>query len=265
MSSCLALRLAAVEALCPSALIATGPMPTLAGNLVYDSRIDLIAGAASPEEITAALERLENRPLVVLYTEEVKWSAYSSGGHADMMTVDLVAEVMLAATGVIVQQGADGSVEQIGTLEAPATDRAREADIDMLAWQVESLLDIRLMLPSQHLLPLVQMKRIDGDSVPQRAADRSIRLGARTLRFRVQVKKERWPTAAGLLPEPLASVAAALPAGSSGRQICDRLAALTAGPPPPPPPLEGVYIVTNYRSSVAADDPDAIRGHVSTL
>ena len=42
----LALRLAAVEALCPSSLAETGPYPTWAGNEVFDSRITPIADAS---------------------------------------------------------------------------------------------------------------------------------------------------------------------------------------------------------------------------
>ena len=63
----LALRLAAIEALLPSAVAATGPYPTVAGAQVYDSRLDPIA---DPDAWEAFLTEVEGNPIVIVYTEE---------------------------------------------------------------------------------------------------------------------------------------------------------------------------------------------------
>src|SRR5579863_5703320 len=118
----LALRLAAFEALCPSKLAATGPWPTIAGNRVYDSRIDLLQGDQQlPED-------LENKPVAIVYTErddthpygEIKYPAQERFCH-------LTIEIMIAASGILLVEAADGSVSQVGTVVAPPTDRQHEA------------------------------------------------------------------------------------------------------------------------------------------
>lgn len=261
----LALRLAAVEALCPSASATAGPWPTAAAGRVYDSRIDLISGAISPEEMTAALRDLENKPLLVVYTEEQETSPYGTAAYpAKEEVVDLVVEAMIASTGVIEVQQEDGSVEPVGAIEAPVTDRESEALLDVLEAQVRRLLDVSQRAPSSALLFKVAMETRHIHSVPSRAADRALRLAGRTIKFKTKVKATVWPQATSALPEPLASVAAGLAPGSSGAAVCATVAGLIPGAPALPPALERVDIVTRLGATTSFDDPDAVRASVQT-
>lgn len=261
----LALRLAAVEALCPCGALAAGPFPTIAAGRVYDSRIDLIAAALSPEELTEALRALENQPLLVVYTEEQETSPYGTPQYpAQEEIVDLVVEAMIASTGVVEVEGQDGATETVGAIEAPITDRQNEALLDVLEAQVRYLLDPAFRAPSSRLLTKVAMETRHIHSVPSRAADRALRLAGRTIKLRTKVKATEWPAAAGGLPEPLASVAAGLAPGSSGAALCASLVAHIPGAPALPPALEGVDIVTHLEATASFDDPDAIRASVAT-
>jgi len=260
----LALRLAAIEALCPAATVTTGPYPTVAANRVFDSRIDLIAGAVSPEDITVALRALENKPVLTVYTEEHESRPYGSSLHPPAeQFVELVVEAMIAISGTVEIEQQDGSVETVGTIDAPATDRQHEAILDVLESQVRYLLNPATRAPSGTLLGKVAMECREITSVPQRASDRAIRLAARTIRFRLKLKNEVWPAASGKLPEPLATVAAALPAGSSGAALCASLLPLIPGEPALTP-LQGVDIYTHLESTTSISDPDNIRGAVET-
>lgn len=261
----LALRLAAVEALRPSSVGDAGPWPTIAGPRVYDSRIDLIMAALSPEEMTEAQRALENKPLLAVYTEEQETSPYGASLYpAREEVVDLVVEAMIALTGEINVPREDGGVESFGTVEAPPTDREHEALVDVLEGQVRRLFEPALMAPSSALLNLVLMETRHVHSVPARTADRALRLAGRTIKFKVKIKATVWPAGAAALPEPLASIAAGLAPGSSGAALCASLAPLVPGAPSLPPPLAGVDVVANYRPTVAADDPDAIHASVKT-
>ena len=97
----LALRLAAVEALCPAAALAAspaGPFPTVAGDRVYDSRIDLIAAAEGTDDLAAALAEIENKPILVVYTEEQGTTPYGEVKYpAGEEIVTLVIEAMIAS------------------------------------------------------------------------------------------------------------------------------------------------------------------------
>lgn len=271
----LALRLAAVEALCPAALIGTGPYPTVAGPRVDDSRIDLIAAAESPEELAQALSALEDKPLLVVYTEEQQTAPYGDGQFkypAEENIVTLVIEAMIAGSGVMQIEMPDGTTQSVGTFEAPVTDRQHEAMLDLLEAQVRYILTPKNRAPSATLYNKVAMETRTIHSDPQRASDRTLRLASRTIKFHVKVKGEIWPqvpaspapTGLDMLPDPLKCVAKGLLSGSSGASLCATIAASIAGAPALPPPLQGVDMYLNLNGVVSETDQDTIRGAVDT-
>jgi hypothetical protein len=228
----LALRLAAFEALCPSVLAASGPWPTIAGNLVYDSRIDLIEGDEK------AIAELEGKPLAVVYTERDDQTPYGEGVKypAQEQVIHLTVEIMIAAAAQVEYVNAAGATSSFGALAAPITDRQHEAMLDLLEAQVRRALGKRAYedaLPSSTLYNRVAMEIRHIESLPQRSADRATRIAARTIIFAVKVRTEKWPlnlgagqtapTGFALLPEPLATVANGLDSGSTGYALCQAL------------------------------------------
>lgn len=231
----LALRLAAFEALCPSLAASAGPWPTLAGNLVYDSRIDLIEGDEK------ALAELEGRPLAVVYTEKDDLTPYGEGVKypAQEQVVHLTVEIMIAAAATVEFVNASGEATSVGAVSAPITDRQHEATLDVLEAQIRRVLGKRAYEdapPSSALFNRVAMEVRHIESVPQRTVDRATRIAARTVTFLVKIKTERWPlnladgegapTGFALLPEPLATVANGLDQASTGYALCQQIVAL---------------------------------------
>lgn len=219
----LALRLATYEALNPFATVSTGPWPTIAGPLVWDSRIDLI-------QADEQIDKLEGKPLLIVYTEEDISTPYGQGTRypPDEQIVTLVIEAMIATKGQIELKQEDGSSKIVGTLDAPITDRQHETLLDFIEAQVRRVLDTRNRAPSAGLFAKVAMEIHRIESLPQRAVDHVTRVAARTIKLTVKLKKEIWPalepevapTGFDLLPEPLRSVAKGLDPVSSGGHVC---------------------------------------------
>jgi hypothetical protein len=233
----LALRLAAYEALNPAESAVAGPWPTLAGQRVYDTRIDEIQ---APDDWAAFIGRIEGRPIVSLYTEEETVTPYGQAKYpAEESVVCLTVEMMIAAQGTIDVTNADGTTETLGLVTAPVTDRQREGILDVLEAQIRRLLDPLSSMGNTTLFRGVAMERRHIRSVPQRAADRVTRLAARTLHLDLKIKSEAWPrlpvdpppTGFDLLPEPLRTVAKGLPAGSTGALFCTDVASWLQSPP----------------------------------
>ena len=220
----LALRLAAIEALAPAAIAATGPWPTIAGPRVYDSRIDPVAAAVDEAQWEAALAAMENKPLISVYTEDDHSAPYGSQKvWPNRQTVTLVLELMIAARGEVqvAAQDAQGNptTQTVGTLEAAITDRQHEALLDILEGQALAVLNLTAAAPSAMLYRQVAIECNEITSDPQRIGERALRLAMRTIKLHLHVKKEAWG-APGALPAPLSLVAAGLPAASSGAQAC---------------------------------------------
>ena len=228
----LALRLAATEALNPSALAASGPWPTIAGANVFEERIDAIAQAETAEDLQNALAGLEGKPVVIVYTEDHHSLPYGSVKYPpDENVVTLTIEISLGAHGAVQAVDAAGNAEVFGADTVPITDRVHAALLDLLESQIRYIFDSRNRAPSNRLMHLVagEIRSIHSD--PQRAADRTLRLALRTIKFHIKVKGESWPQAGsapavGLerLPSPLREVAAGLPDDSSGRELCLKFA-----------------------------------------
>ena len=223
----LALRLAAVECLCPTSVASAGPWPTIAGSRVYDSRQDPIDG----------LDDIEARPLLIVYTEQDNSQPYGSAVHKpDESIVEIVIEAMIAARGTVEIQTGASTVETLGTVESPISDRDHEAALDLLEAAVRRRFLGRDPDAAATLWRKVAWECRHVESSPMRNAERSVRVAARTITFRVKVKSDDWSAlgASGMdrLPEPLRTVANALPAGS-GRDVCTwtaaRVQTVTAG------------------------------------
>lgn len=262
----IALRLAAMEALNPAATAASGPWPTLAGQNVYEERIDPIAAAESAEDLRDALGSLENKPVVTIYTEDHHSTPYGSVKYPpDENVCTLAVEIALGATGIVPIFDGTGAVVEFGTIDAPVTDRQQAAILDVLEDQIRWLFDGRNLAPSAALLRgvLAEIRSIHSD--PQRAADRSARLALRTIKFHCKIRGTQWdePGAtpgAGLaaLPEPLRSVAQGLPAGSSGAALCASLVKMVPSATGIGAPLAGVTFVLGVGRTPTIDTADVI-------
>ena len=236
----LALRLAVIEALAPSAahenpLIA---WPTLAGDAVYDSDtgpMDTIEGAAK-------------RPRLVVYTEDGRRAAES--GQLDRpssgkSTCTLAVEMFIP--GFV--PGEDGL--PVADLAVP-TDALTEAMLDLLGAQVIDALEKARMTGPLRLV-LLGVERIEHRG--WRDPDTALRLSSHRLEFEVMIAQQHplppfTALAGGLtveqrraallarLPTPLSEVAAALAPGSYGDEIAQALAVLLVQPAVLPDLLE---------------------------
>lgn len=193
------LRLTALEALRPSALLASnGPWPTLAGAYVSDSRIDPI------DDLNAE----EKRPLIGVFTEGTSLSKIAQAGPTFYKgEVDLVLEISVVA---------NFSVEGEVIVDYADTDASVEATLGVLEEQIYHALHFG---PSGALFR--QMVKLPFDewhsTIKHRSGEESIRLAARTIRARIRVKESCYdpapvapPADFDRLPASLKAIAAQL-------------------------------------------------------
>ncbi len=236
MLASLALRLAAIEALRPTAALrADGPWPTLAKRHVFDSRIDPI------EDLSVG----EARPIIVIYTDDDDSHEVGQrrGGPPYLLCVNLTFECSIV---VKVQHDAD---PQSFTVGEPETDAELAAALDLLGAQIYFTLNYH---PTGEIFRRACGSRIIGlGSVVHRTSEEGRRLAHRTVTWKVLVNGDDAYCAAplsalqgfDLLPEPLRRVACMLPDGSYGRQVVDGLIAEPTFPQMPiATPLQTVYL-----------------------
>lgn len=232
----LALRLAAVEALCPSARADGGPYPTSAGKHVYDSRILPIADADGWQNFVA---EVEGRPLVTVYTEEQETEPTDGEYPADRELVELVVEIMIAAGATVRVDGPNGEQQDVGSLEAAISSPEHEALLDLIDQQVRDVLDpTSPVCPEPYSRIAWELRHVR--SAPWRdAANRLSRQVARTLTFKLRVPQPSAADVAGIpadiagLPQPLLMVAQAVAAQSPGGQLLRSIAASLRTPGAP--------------------------------
>ncbi len=211
----LALRLATIEALAPTALVlgGEGTWPTVAGKRVFDSRQPPIED----------LNPQEAGPVVCVYTDDDDAKAgQSRGGPPFLTTIDLVFELSVP---LAIANDADPNTF---VLADPQTDPQLEAGLDFLGAQIAFGL---LYAPAGKIWRDVCGQRVQNPrSTIHRTSEEGVRLARRTLTWRVEVNGDRFdpapaaaPTGTMILPEPLRSVAAALPEGSYGTKIINGL------------------------------------------
>jgi hypothetical protein len=181
------LRLTALEALRPSALLAAnGPWPTLAGLYVSDSRIDPIDDLGDEEK----------RPLIGVYTENTSLTKIAQAGPQFYKgDVDLVFEISVVAKFNVTDGG--GGSELI--VDYADTDAAIEATLGVLEEQIYHALHFG---PSGALFRRMCKLPFDGweSTIKHRNGEESIRLAARTIRTRVCLKESCYDPAPATAP-----------------------------------------------------------------
>lgn len=201
-----AMRLAAIEVLCPTASIgADGPWPTLARHRVYDSAPILPSAVAARDPYT---------PYLSLYSEDARVERRGESAPVAPGTARAVLAVV-AELGVIEQQDGETFVAPMGEGDAGA-----RLVLGALCAQVRKALTHGEAGALFRTLAVVEDLRLEALSLPQF----DIRLMRTTMRFTCLIRDDHFTDAAGL-PEPLAGLAARLPAGSYAK---GKLAALAA-------------------------------------
>jgi hypothetical protein len=241
MLSVLALRLAAIEALRPTACVLSDVgWPTLARTQVLDSRLDPI------DDLAPATAQ----PVIAVYTQEADGLAGEKrGGPPFLVTVDLVFEFSVV---VMVPDDADPGVYVPAN---PQTDAELEAALDLVEAQIFFCL---LYGPTGQLWRNICGRRVHAPrSVPHRTSEEGVRLARRTMTWKTEVAEDCFdpapltaPSGFEIFPEPLRSLALALPAQSYAISILRGLAADATAPVMPlATPLQEVVMGV----TVAAD------------
>jgi hypothetical protein len=230
-----ALRLATINAL-RGANAASGP--TIARNRVYDSRISDLA----PESFSD-----DAKPSIIVLTDDDEGDALSdqNGGPPFRRLVNLVIEFGMVQRQEVKYEE-DGVTKTAIVVGAPATDAEHESFLDLLEFQITSRLAYD---PAEACFLWRQLARVwKEDCHRQTMEDSGVKLAARILTWQCEITDDTVdvrnadvddvPTGLGLLPEPLRTVALALPSDSEERAVCDAIAAAIA--PLSVPALEGV-------------------------
>lgn len=228
-----------------------GARPTIAQERVYDSRNDPF----QPEDFAG-----DAKPIVIVVTDGDDGDAQSqqNGGPPFLRNIELVLELAMVARAPKV--GADGKPIGGYVVGVPDTDARLEASLDLLEFQVIRRLASDLAPLSVLFRKLARIwkrechRQID-DGAGVKIASRVLVLTCGVKDDQVQVfnnPNDPLPEGLDALPEPLRTVAKALPAGSAGADTCAALAAaitqLTA------PALEGVDAI--YDGANRAPPPD---------
>jgi hypothetical protein len=238
----LALRLTAMEAARPTAALAAGPFPTLAGKLVFDSRLDPI------EDLNPA----EQQPVVTVYTEDdAGTGGQARGGPPFKRMVDLCFEIAVVVSTR--PRGADAYQAFY-----PETDAELEASLDLLEAQIRFAL---FYGPTGALWRQLTGRKVpEIHSLPHHTAEERIRLARRTVRMKVQLPDDDYdpapgaaPTGNARLPEPLRGVIAQLSQTCYGAVLA---AGLSAAAPvmPVATPLQAVGLNQDTAAPTGAFD-----------
>lgn len=226
-----AVRLAAIEALCPtSAVLANAGYPTLAGRAVYDSR------AVALQDLD--LEKAYT-PVLSLYTSQSSASLRGEMAAADDTIATAVLDVV-AELSVVADDG-DGQLADAMAGDDP---------------------DARLVLAALCAQVRFVLERSQAGAIFRRVVARVIKVDQETfavpnlgmrwqrvmMQFHCEIRDDQFDMMAGGLPEPIASLRAALPAGSYAAAKLDELAGHFAAEPTTP--LEGVDVHHGEGSSL---------------
>lgn len=236
-----ALRLAVVQAIKG----VTGSRPTIADGRVYDSRI-------SPEDPEDFSE--DARALVVVLTDGDEGDALSeqNGGPPFHRQIELVFDI-----GMVCREKADNDADGY-LIGYPDTDARLEASLDMLQTQI-----VRYLTASRDPLALFFQNFVRAwkqESHRQVEDAASVKLARRLWTLTCEVNDDIYetpvpgaapPTGLNILPEPLRTVAALMPAGSAGADTSAAIAAALGVTPFASDAFKGVDI------TVDAGDPTA--------
>lgn len=234
MLSRLALRLAAVNALRGH---------TIAGlQNVFDSRQDAIDTMDTSSPV----------PVLAVYTETDASIPYGTGRikPADIH-VHLVIECIQVVKGTATITGPDGTPQDITELGTPITDQVQEALVDLLSAQVLRRLTGPDTDAAAALFRAVAMEMPDVSTMPERLPDNGARLAARTIRMKIKIRHDEWPspgsapaTGFDALPDPLRTVAFGL-TDATDLALVAMIASQIAPPSALPPAGEGFNLYAN--------------------
>lgn len=209
-----ALRLAAIEVLCPTAAAIAGEgFPTLAGARVFDSR-------------AAALEDLDRNapegytPVLALYTPESGVSLRSSMAAAD----DTVADAMLDIVAELAVAAHDEDGEFADAVAAAETDPEARLVLAALCSQVRYLLE---RSQSGQIWRYLVNHVIKIDEQTHALPNLGLRWQRVTMRFHCEIRDDDFEGDG--LPEPIATIYDALPAQSYAKAKLGALAAHFGG------------------------------------
>ncbi|SCM73380.1 conserved hypothetical protein [uncultured Pleomorphomonas sp.] len=234
-----ALRLAAIEVLCPTAaLVAGSGFPTLAAEHVFDSR----AAALQDLDQTATYT-----PTLALYTPAAR--STRRGAHSDVLDTDAAATLeIIAELSTQCTEGDDTYADALGMADTDAKARLVLAALcaqvrHTLEWSAGGAMFRRLAV------------RIIGVSEEAHAVPQiGLRWSRVFMTYSCEVPDDDF--SAGGMPEPLAGLAAALPATSYAKEKLTELAEAFA--PSSPVPLEEIRIAAGVgRLPDDIDDGDA--------
>ncbi|CAD7036420.1 hypothetical protein RHAB21_02522 [Pseudorhizobium halotolerans] len=228
MLSAEAVRLVAIETLCPTAAALAGTgFPTLAGPRVFDSR------AASLQDLDR--DRAYT-PVLALYTHQSTVALMGSATDATdteaNCVLDVIAELAVAAR--------DEGGEFPDAMDAMAdSDPNARLVLAALCAQVRMLL-----MHSQHggLWRKLVKHVVDIDQQTFSVPDFGLRYHRVGMRFRLTIADDRFDIENGGLPEPIKSVYEALPAASYASTKLAELSAAFAGEPRTP--LTSAHVTT---------------------
>lgn len=243
-----ALRLAAVQSLTGTA----GARPTIAEGRVYDSRL-------SPEQPDVFGD--DAKPTIIILADGDEGDALSdqNGGPPFHRRIDLVFDI-----GMICREKADDDAD--GYLVGyPDTDARLEASLDVLQTQV-----IRWLSASSDPLAIWFQNRVriwKQESHRQVEENTSVKLARRLLTLTCELNDDAYdivapgadtPSGLAVLPDPLRSVCALMPDGSSGADACATIAAALGPTPFEPDRFDGVDITVDTDGSEPEADHQVV-------
>ncbi len=225
MLSAEAVRLAAIEILCPTAAAISGEgLPTLAGVRVFDSR------AASIEDLDRARDYT---PVLALYTPEsasAPRGEMSDAADADATAIlEVMAELSVAAT--------DGGEEFADAMAD--TDPVARLVLMALCAQVRKLLEHSQSGGLWRKL-VKRIVRVEYQSFA--VPELGLRWQRTRMRYQLEIRDDDFDMEAGGLPAPLNRVFEDLPNESYAKAKLAQLAAAFAGEAIPP--LQSIHLTT---------------------
>lgn len=211
MLSVSALRLAAVEVLCPTAALAgNSAFPTMAGGNVYDSRAVTLDDLDPENKFT---------PCLSVYSEQASAEIY--GDSAPSTQGRVMADLVIEAEITVRETDDEGAYA-----DAARSDPQARLRLDALCAQVRKRLtyDPSGILFRSGLVASVESVRIEPYSVP----NLGLRFMRNTMTFRCHIADDEFSDEAGLTG-PVKRLMEALPAGSYALTTLQALDGLFTG------------------------------------
>ena len=208
-----ALRLAAIEALCPSGPDAA--YPTMAGRFVFDSRAATTADMDAEEIATRGY-----LPILAVYSRSAEMVERGSAGAVDDNDCVAILEIV-AEMAVIATEEGQPIADALEVGASSANDAQAALTLDALLGQVRHVLEFSIAGgPFRKLRQHCRKIEIERHAVPEFG----LRWHRAFLRAWFQIPDDDFPDDGGLPPH-VAAFAAALPDGSYAKSQITALAA----------------------------------------